>query len=540
MDATEVTDVVEAVEAVEVTGADPDVVSEPVDPELGMPESEWLAQAQRDWDSPSWRWSRIMEPGPDSGDPSCDALLLERLADIEGLISQLQVMAGQDLRRLRDRYLGVQDRAHGEDAPDAYLDQDGWLPCEAGLVLGLSERQVRSRLHQADRLARYPRAAELAADGRISAFPAIRLVELLDELGPLTSAKHVARVEAETVGWLRQGRRKRVGELTRRLRRIILTARALYEARQAADPDPDPDPDPGTGPDPDAGTDGGGVLPPSPAHARRAVRFDSRGDGTAEMWALLPEADALAVAAALDNATASRDEDDDRGRDQRRADALVAYLTGSVACYGQAGDLPNGRPAGAGMNLQCTLTVPVRTVTGHGGSPGEVPGWGLIPASTVADLLASPSVDFDALLYDADTGRLAGLSPHGNLDEVHWHHRIPLAGGYPHPPRMQASTRARDCHCRFSGCLRPAARTDGDHVIPWPDGPTSTRNTASLCRFHHRMKTHAPGWQLSGTGDGPLTWTTPTGRTHQTEPNDYRDPSPRPQAWDHLPDEPPF
>ncbi len=30
---------------------------------------------------------------------------------------------------------------------------------------------------------------------------------------------------------------------------------------------------------------------------------------------------------------------------------------------------------------------------------------------------------------------------------------------------------------------------DLDHVVPWPDGPTTVANLVALCRRHHRLKT---------------------------------------------------
>ncbi|GAB3466946.1 HNH endonuclease signature motif containing protein [Kineococcus endophyticus] len=48
---------------------------------------------------------------------------------------------------------------------------------------------------------------------------------------------------------------------------------------------------------------------------------------------------------------------------------------------------------------------------------------------------------------------------------------------------------ARDATCRGPGCVRPAADCDLDHVVPWPEGPTTADNLQALCRTHHRFKT---------------------------------------------------
>src|ERR1700674_5260322 len=60
----------------------------------------------------------------------------------------------------------------------------------------------------------------------------------------------------------------------------------------------------------------------------------------------------------------------------------------------------------------------------------------------------------------------------------------------------RAALRLRDQGCRFPGCDRPPAWTDGHHIIHWPDGgPTELDNLVSLCRPHHRA-VHEQGWRI--------------------------------------------
>jgi hypothetical protein len=77
------------------------------------------------------------------------------------------------------------------------------------------------------------------------------------------------------------------------------------------------------------------------------------------------------------------------------------------------------------------------------------------------------------------------------------------------PAGMRRTVQLRDQTCRHPGCTRPAQVCDLDHTIPWPQGPTCPCNLACLCRHHHRLKTHDPGWTLHNHGDGHLTWRTP-------------------------------
>ncbi|GHE07435.1 HNH endonuclease signature motif containing protein [Klenkia taihuensis] len=78
---------------------------------------------------------------------------------------------------------------------------------------------------------------------------------------------------------------------------------------------------------------------------------------------------------------------------------------------------------------------------------------------------------------------------------------------------------ARDRGCRHPGCSRPAIWTDLDHVVAHDvGGATDCANLCTLCRRHHRLKTHAPGWRFVMTGDGMLSVTTPSGVTRTTRP----------------------
>ncbi|MEI4272792.1 HNH endonuclease signature motif containing protein [Klenkia sp. LSe6-5] len=84
--------------------------------------------------------------------------------------------------------------------------------------------------------------------------------------------------------------------------------------------------------------------------------------------------------------------------------------------------------------------------------------------------------------------------------------------------------RARDRHCRFPGCRQTALRTEADHVVPYDHrnpargGRTCVRNLALLCKRHHLLKTHAPGWAFRLDPDGTLHVTTPGGTTRTTTP----------------------
>ena len=95
----------------------------------------------------------------------------------------------------------------------------------------------------------------------------------------------------------------------------------------------------------------------------------------------------------------------------------------------------------------------------------------------------------------------------------------PPTGGYRPTAAQRRWARARDRHCRHPGCRNKVGRTDLDHVIAHADGgPTDCDNLCCLCRRHHRLKTHAPGWVFRLDADGALLVTTPSGVTRISRP----------------------
>ncbi len=198
---------------------------------------------------------------------------------------------------------------------------------------------------------------------------------------------------------------------------------------------------------------------------KRRVWIDPERDGMATLGAYLTAEEAQACWNAI-NANAANIEG---GIDAARADTFVARLTG----------LETGQP----VPVQVLLTA----------SGPELAGHGPISPSHAAKL--------------CDEAEHIDLTP-----------RDP-SPGYRPAPRLARWVRARDRHCRFPGCRRPATMCDLDHVIPYPAGPTRSENLAALCRYHHRLKTHTP-WTARMLPDATQEWTSPTGRTFLTSLDD--------------------
>ena len=78
--------------------------------------------------------------------------------------------------------------------------------------------------------------------------------------------------------------------------------------------------------------------------------------------------------------------------------------------------------------------------------------------------------------------------------------------------RTRGTGAHRDHTCVFPYCTRPAEHCDKDHVIPFSDGgATASDNLGNLCRRHHRLKTHHPGWTYTVLDPGTYLWSSPHG-----------------------------
>jgi hypothetical protein len=97
--------------------------------------------------------------------------------------------------------------------------------------------------------------------------------------------------------------------------------------------------------------------------------------------------------------------------------------------------------------------------------------------------------------------------------------RPPASDGYSPTAPQRRWSKARDRGCRHPGCGNKAGWADLDHVVPHAEGgPTDCANLCCLCRRHHRLKTHAPGWVFRLDADGALWVTTPSGVTRVSRP----------------------
>ncbi|QDB80122.1 DUF222 domain-containing protein [Georgenia wutianyii] len=131
----------------------------------------------------------------------------------------------------------------------------------------------------------------------------------------------------------------------------------------------------------------------------------------------------------------------------------------------------------------------------------ELDGYGPITPD-VARALALSGGTWQRLVTDPLSGRL--------LDVGRTRYRPPAA--------IAELVRARDRTCVVPGCSTPAAGCDLDHVVPYPQGPTSALNLAALCPADHTLKTLG-SFRLRRTGQGTFEWTTPSGHRYHRDQN---------------------
>jgi hypothetical protein len=221
-----------------------------------------------------------------------------------------------------------------------------------------------------------------------------------------------------------------------------------------------------------------------------------------------PAEDVTAIRVMLDaavDAVKGADSADARTADQLRVDVLAQLAWSSL----ESGHL-GGRCGQDGVRLgkrhrraaTVNVTVPVSTLIGLDDAPGELEGYGPIPASAARRIAAHGT--WRRLLTDPASGALLDYG----------------TTRYTPPPELVDHLIARDRTCRFPTCSQPARRTQIDHTIAAGSNgwSTSDRNCGPLCGGGcHNGKTHG-GWRLEQPEPGRYVWTAPTGHRYPVDP----------------------
>ena len=163
----------------------------------------------------------------------------------------------------------------------------------------------------------------------------------------------------------------------------------------------------------------------------------------AELHLISTAADVEAAFNAADSYAKTMPKKDTDGKripiDARRADALVALMAGAASVKALA-----ARPA---PSVQVTMDL--ATLLGLRDSPGELAGYGPIPASAARALAADGK--WRRVIHDPLTGALLDLG----------------TTSYKPNAALERFIRGRDAYCSFPACGQPAHRCEIDHTNPY-------------------------------------------------------------------------
>ena len=219
---------------------------------------------------------------------------------------------------------------------------------------------------------------------------------------------------------------------------------------------------------------GGFAAEQNRATEARSLKMSTSEDGSLMLEGWLDSVGGAVVRSALEPLAQPHGDHDERGREHRNADALVE-VCGHVQ---DSGVLPQ-RP-----HLQVTASLD--TLRGLAGSPaGDLEYSVPVSAATV-----------QRLACDGTITRVV-LAPESVVIDVGRARRV-VAGA------MRRALNARDGHCKWPRCDRPASWSDAHHVVHWTNGgDTDLANMILLCHRHHWMA-HEGGWQLVRPKEGEV------------------------------------
>jgi hypothetical protein len=252
---------------------------------------------------------------------------------------------------------------------------------------------------------------------------------------------------------------------------------------------------------------------------------------------LLPTPDAIRLETALNHFAKTRSEADraeaafhgDQDRvfttiEQLRADGLSAlannYLADPERFRAGMGDVEDFAPRPGAITIKpvVQVTVGLSTLIGADDQPGELAGYGPIPASLARLIAGDPNSTWFRLVTDP-----LGRPIDYGLDK------------YKPPTNLDRFIRANYSCCAYPTCSRAAVTCEIDHVRARADGgPTNSENLIPLCSRHHHLK-HEAGWTIQ---HDPVTvtttWTTPRGRTYTNIADPLPGTDPEPEVADPL------
>jgi len=336
------------------------------------------------------------------------------LIDIRRAIDRLEA---EFIRRLH-RF----DQAHGALA-DGGVSTVSWLRAHCGMTV----KAAAYRVHLARTLGELPATLDSARAGRASFSNVTMIAHLAEDVG----VERVVPLESILVGAAE-----------------TLDPGAMRTLTQATRLRLDPD---------------GVLADDNHAHERRWFECDQTYGG---VFVLRGEFDAeggAVVKTAIDALSQGMSRGETRSGSQRRADALVDLAATQLRC-GDHRDVHGQRP-------HLTVTVHADTLradtrqAGADAQPAELRGVGPIHPETARRIACDAVRTVVTIAPPADDSvAMAGTRV------------MPLSVGRATrtiPAHIRTALHLRDQGCRFPGCDRPPAWTDGHHVLHWGHGGAS-------------------------------------------------------------------
>ena len=391
------------------------------------------------------------------------ARLAEALEHITGLERSIRAAQAEQLRWVHE----LRETMREVEAHPARTDRDNreWADracsSELATALRVHERTAVRHMHNATALVvRLPSAAEALAAGQVSLQHVRDLIDAVE----LIPDERVGEFEREA---LEKARLMTPVAFRRALRRMEHRYQPIapeLRKRRALD--------------------------------ERRLIVEQAHDGMAWVNLFCAAEEAVAIRARIGALVGVRERNDPRTKAQRDADAAVSLL------LGRAEPETEPRPGDLGaVRATVHLTIPALTVLGYGEQLATLDEVGPIDIET-AGHIASHVPSIRPILTDPVTG---AMLRYGRKTR-----RVPVD--------LAGWLRIRDGRCRFPGCEKPVAGSDIDHTAAFDDdGCTDHDNLAHLCRHHHRLK-HNTGWRMWQHADGVIRWRSPSGRWHDTHP----------------------
>ncbi len=196
--------------------------------------------------------------------------------------------------------------------------------------------------------------------------------------------------------------------------------------------------------------------------------------GMFKLDGLLEAESGAALKAAIDALAKPLGQADRREPRQRRADALSEMAHHAL----DAGTLPRRN----GVRPHVSLSTTIQGLKGELGAAASELEPGLPVSSKTAQRLACDGTLHRVLKADSvviDVGRATRAVS----------------------PSMRRALKARDQHCRWPGCDRPASWSAAHHIeFVSRNGKTKPGNLILLCYYHHRL-VHEGQWQVVRAGE---------------------------------------